>query len=108
MPHWKGAAWNAEILQQFHTAPVGQSVSLQSLRELFAQAVGRDVVLGDGLGVEAALLAPTALNQQKFCFILKGDKVKAKTKFGTCVKTDLGIAKYHFELGAGKSSDIWL
>lgn len=59
-------------------------------------------------GVEAALLAPTALNQQKFRFVLKGDKVIAKTKVGTCVKTDLGIAKYHFELGAGKDSDVWL
>lgn len=59
-------------------------------------------------GVEAALLAPTALNQQKFSFTLKGDKVLAKPKFGTCTKTDLGIAKYHFELGAGKDSDVWL
>ena len=58
-------------------------------------------------GVEAALLAPTALNQQKFSFTLKGDKVVAKAKFGTCTKTDLGIVKYHFELGAGKDSDIW-
>ena len=59
-------------------------------------------------GVDAALLAPTALNQQKFSFTLKGDKVQAKTKFGTCVKTDLGIVKYHFELGTGKDSDIWI
>ena len=59
-------------------------------------------------GVEAALLAPTALNQQKFRFELIGDKVKAKTKLGTCVKTDLGIVKYHFEIGSGKDSDIWL
>ena len=59
-------------------------------------------------GVEAALLAPTALNQQKFSFALKDGKVLAKSGFGTCVKTDLGIAKYHFELGAGKDSDIWL
>ncbi len=59
-------------------------------------------------GVEAALIAPTALNQQKFSFTLKGDKVLAKAKFGTCVKTDLGIVKYHFELGSGKDSDIWL
>ncbi len=59
-------------------------------------------------GVEAALLAPTAVNQQKFSFELKGDKVLAKAKFGTCVKTDLGIVKYHFEVGSGKDSDIWL
>lgn len=58
-------------------------------------------------GVEAALLAPTAMNQQKFTFTLKGDKVHAKAKFGACSKTDLGIVKYHFEVGSGKDHDIW-
>ena len=58
-------------------------------------------------GVEAALLAPTAINQQKFSFELRGDKVRAKAKFGTCSKTDLGIVKYHFEVGSGKDSTIW-
>ncbi len=57
-------------------------------------------------GVEAALLAPTAVNQQKFLFTLNGDKVKAGVKLGFNVKTDLGIAKYHFEIGADKGSDI--
>ncbi len=59
-------------------------------------------------GVEAALLAPTAMNQQKFTFALKGDKVLAKAKFGACAKTDLGIVKYHFEVGSGKDHDIWV
>ena len=59
------------------------------------------------LGVEAALMAPTALNQQKFRFILKGDTVRAETRPGFCVKVDLGIAKYHFELGAGKEHFTW-
>ena len=59
-------------------------------------------------GVEAALLAPTALNQQKFTFELVGDKVKAKAKWGPYSKTDLGIAKYHFELASGKDRDVWL
>ena len=59
-------------------------------------------------GVEAALLAPTAINQQKFKFILEGDQVAAKIPaFGTQLKTDLGIVKYHFELGSGKDSSIW-
>jgi hypothetical protein len=56
-------------------------------------------------GIEAVLLAPTALNQQKFRFELAGDKVKAKAGFGFYTKIDLGIAKYHFELGSGKSSE---
>lgn len=59
-------------------------------------------------GVEAALLAPTALNQQKFVFEPVDGKVKAKAKHGPCCMTDLGIVKYHFELGSGKGSDIWM
>ena len=56
-------------------------------------------------GVEAAQLAPTAMNQQKFYFVLKEDQVAAKTKAGFYTKVDLGIAKYHFEIGAGVGND---
>ena len=55
-------------------------------------------------GVEAALLAPTAVNQQKFKFILHDDNcVEAVAKFSLIGYShlDLGIAKYHFEVGAG-------
>ena len=52
-------------------------------------------------GVEAALLAPTAMNQQKFTFTYADGKVTAKTGMGFYSKIDLGIAKYHFELGSG-------
>lgn len=61
-------------------------------------------------GMEAALLAPTAVNQQKFKFILHdGNKVEAKTSFSMAGYTniDLGIVKYHFEVGAGKDSFEW-
>lgn len=58
-------------------------------------------------GVKAALLAPTAMNQQKFQFILDGDKVRAKPGIGFYAKIDLGIAKYHFELGADKPGMKW-
>ena len=58
-------------------------------------------------GVEAALLAPTAINQQKFTFTLQGDKVLAKAGLGFFAKTDLGIVKCHFEIGAGKGRDVW-
>ena len=53
-------------------------------------------------GVRAALLAPTAVNQQKFYFTLENGKVTAKAKTAFYSKIDLGIAKYHFELGAGR------
>lgn len=59
-------------------------------------------------GMEAAQLAPTAINQQKFYFTLEGNKVKAKAGLGFLTKLDLGIVKYHFELGAGKENFIWV
>lgn len=59
-------------------------------------------------GVNAALLAPTAINQQKFHFTLCSDgKVAASTRWGFFSKVDLGIAKLHFEIGSGKDSSIW-
>ena len=58
-------------------------------------------------GVEAALLAPTAMNQQKFRFEKKGDKVMATAGTGFYSKIDLGIAKLHFEIGAGKENFEW-
>ena len=66
-------------------------------------------------GVEAALLAPTAVNQQKFSFEYLGMKddrhqVRAKKGFSLVGYTqmDLGIAKYHFEIGAGKENFDWV
>lgn len=54
-------------------------------------------------GVEASLLAPTAMNQQKFKFIYNQDgTVSAKAGMGFYTKIDLGIAKYHFEIGANQ------
>ena len=54
-------------------------------------------------GVEAALKAPTAVNQQKFCFMLENDEPSVKVKgLGTYTKVDLGIAAYHFEAATGK------
>lgn len=59
-------------------------------------------------GVDAALLAPTAMNQQKFVFTLDGDSVSAKAGRGFYSKVDLGIAKYHFEIGAGRKNFQWV
>ena len=66
-------------------------------------------------GVKAALLAPTAINQQKFSFEYiqpHGDcihRVKANKGFSMVGYTqmDLGIAKLHFEIGAGKENFEW-
>lgn len=58
-------------------------------------------------GVEAALLAPTAMNQQKFLFRLDKNRVSVKAGFGFYTKIDMGIVKYHFEIGAGKEHFQW-
>ena len=58
-------------------------------------------------GVEAALLAPTAMNQQKFLFRLDKNRVSVKAGFGFYTKIDMGSVKYHFEIGAGKEHFQW-
>lgn len=68
-------------------------------------------------GVEAALLAPTAVNQQKFYFEYiapTSDEAKPRVrpiKKPSLVgysKIDLGIAMYNFEIGAGKENFDWI
>lgn len=59
-------------------------------------------------GVEYALLAPTAINQQKFLFTLGDDNiVSIKETGGVMSKVDLGIVKYHFEVAAGVDNFKW-
>ena len=58
-------------------------------------------------GVEAALLAPTAVNQQKFSFGLEGEAPTIRVKgLGTYTRVDLGIAALHFELGSGRKAKV--
>ena len=53
-------------------------------------------------GVEAALKAPTAVNQQKFQFSLRGETPMLKVHgIGSYTKVDLGIVAYHFEAASG-------
>ena len=54
-------------------------------------------------GIEMALLAPTAMNQQKFMIKLNEDEfVEFIDKGGFFSKVDLGIVKCHFEIGSGR------
>lgn len=53
-------------------------------------------------GMEATMLAPTAVNQQKFLFTLDNDTVTAERTGGMYSLVDLGIVKYHFEIGSGR------
>lgn len=61
-------------------------------------------------GMEAVLLAPSAVHQQRFEFeLVDNHTVAARTRF-TLIgygQMDLGIAKYHFEVAAGKENFVW-
>jgi len=67
-------------------------------------------------GIEAALLAPTAVNQQKFHFEYiaptaeQVPQVKATTRFSMIGYTqiDLGIAMCHFALAAAPNNFEWI
>lgn len=58
-------------------------------------------------GVEMALLAPTAINQQKFLIRLNEDEsVEFIDKGGIFSQVDLGIVKCHFEIGSERKVTI--
>lgn len=70
----------------------------------------RQVTEGEGpfppwfvAGVEAALLAPTALNRQGFRFSLSDGRVRLQMRPGPYAKLDKGIVRLHFALGAGEA-----
>ncbi len=61
-------------------------------------------------GMEAAMLAPTAVHQQKFEFeLVDAHTVAARARFSLVgwAKIDLGIVKRNFELAAGKENFAW-
>ena len=59
-------------------------------------------------GVEALLCAPTALNKQPYMVKGDGDRVSLTAGEGHFAGIDLGIGKYHFEVGAGKDNFQWV
>ncbi len=55
-----------------------------------------------GKGIDAALKAPTAVNQQKFLFGMKNGEPFIRVKgLGSYTRVDLGIVAYHFEAASG-------
>lgn len=58
------------------------------------------------LGVEAALLAPTAMNRQNFQLTLRENVVRLRCG-GSHAAVNRGIVKYQFELGAGRENFRW-
>jgi len=98
-----------------HKIKTVEQVSRSALRTLGSNNASEVTPSWFRKGVEAALLAPTAVNQQKFSFEYLGMKdgrhqVRAKRGFSLIGYTqiDLGIAKYHFEVGAGKVNYEWI
>ena len=59
-------------------------------------------------GVKCALLAPTAMNQQKFMIELVDKRVSITAPRSGYQRIDLGIVRLHFEIGAGKENFEWL
>lgn len=66
-------------------------------------------------GVEAALLAPTAVNQQKFTVELLDQTsadgrpvVRLSAGSGPNALVDLGIVRLHFEIGANRDNFAWV
>lgn len=56
-------------------------------------------------GMNAALLAPTAMNQQKFHFeLLPDETVKVTCGKGFYTKLDMGIVQYHFDAVSQRKS----
>ena len=54
-------------------------------------------------GIDAALKAPTAVNQQKYLFSMKDGAPFVRIRgWGSYTKVDLGIVAYHFEAASGK------
>ena len=52
-------------------------------------------------GMKAAMMAPTAVNQQKFFVDIDGEEAVITAKRGPLTKIDLGIVKYNFEAASG-------
>ena len=52
-------------------------------------------------GVLAAMMAPTAMNQQKFSISLQNGEPVITAGIGPLTKVDLGIVKYNFEAVSG-------
>lgn len=91
-----------------HGETAGAAHKVKPAEKLF-QASGA-VPAWFAAGVEAARLAPTAMNQQRFRFDLGEDGLTVRAialPAISCGKVDLGIAKLHFELGANAVSRDW-
>ncbi|MBR4434451.1 MAG: nitroreductase [Bacteroidaceae bacterium] len=92
-----------EVLRGVIALGVGVTQGVQHKSKSFeAVTEGKDFPDWFCKGVEAALLAPTAINQQKFRFKWDGG-VSVKAGIGFFAHMDLGIVASHFEIASGQS-----
>ena len=91
----------------------GAAHKVKPIEKLGRTAAGSELATAPAwfaAGLEAAQLAPTAVNQQRFRFELAANEhaVHARALPAvSCGHIDLGIAKLHFELGANSASRDW-
>ncbi len=91
----------------------GVAHKVKPIEKLGRTAAGSELAMAPAwfaAGLEAAQLAPTAVNQQRFRFELTADEHAVRTRAlpaVSCGHIDLGIAKLHFELGTSSVSRDW-
>ncbi|MBQ3338163.1 MAG: nitroreductase [Atopobiaceae bacterium] len=94
-----------------HGTTQGSARKSKDASEVCKVPAGADIPSWFVAAVDAALLAPTAMNQQSFEFELTGRSdgdgrpvVALRGKGGAYSKVDLGIARLHFEIGAASAA----
>lgn len=88
-----------------HSTEQGVDHKVKTFEEVCTGCTKTDVPDWFVAGIDAALLAPTAMNQQSFEFEFlqsaEGNAmVSLRSKGGSFADVDLGIVRLHFELGA--------
>lgn len=104
----------ALVIALGYGADQGRPRKTKSIEEVSAVPQDEEMPAWFRAGAEAALLAPTAMNQQKFRIDLTGEKslddkplVWISSLGGAYSDVDLGIVRLHFELGAGVENFAW-
>ncbi|MGP1514503.1 MAG: nitroreductase family protein [Bacteroidales bacterium] len=77
----------------------GVAHRIKKVEDICKQQITDENILN---GLQMALLAPTAMNQQRFSVFVNGNDVEFKSKIGFFSKVDIGIVRYHFLLGSGR------
>ena len=115
---WVGGTYNRQVAEFIPSGKVAgilaigygktQGVAHKSKSAAEVSSFDGDAPAWFSAGIEAALLAPTALNKQDFMIHGSGRGVSVNCKESVFSAINLGLVKYHFELGAGKENFDWV